>query len=266
MIAPLVAGLLGALLAAAGIVVLWLWQEHRRGLPPGPLARRLGPFLDLLDARYAPLVFVATPQAFTVYAWLLTDGAPPWVAVMGGIGFEFVYVGAIAWAERGAGWEAARVPAVTALLFSVAVAVAHYGTTRGTLAVLHIGFPVVGYAYTRMMHAPTGTRAADVSHERDSLRAERDALAHERDTAAREAGRAWDAARAAETERDDARVEAGHWQAMASRAVPPPALTGDSEMVEIGTRRVTLRGLSRELEIDKNKLSRAVARAGQGDG
>jgi Trp operon repressor len=118
------------------------------------IKQRIAPFLDLLDARYLPLLFVAAPQAYTVYAWLLADGAPSAIALMGGIGFEFVYVGAIAWAAKGAGWHAARVPAVTALIFSVAVAVAHYGAVNGALAILHAGFPLVGYAYMVMMHAP----------------------------------------------------------------------------------------------------------------
>lgn len=117
------------------------------------LGPRLAPFLDLLDARYLPLLAVVAPQAWTVYAWLLRDGSPAWVATLGGLGYEAVYVGAVAWAERGAGWQAARPPAVTALLFSVAVAVAYYAPTVGVLAVLHAGFPLVAYAYTVMMHA-----------------------------------------------------------------------------------------------------------------
>ena len=185
------------------------------------MRRRIAPFLDLLDARYLPLLFVATPQAYTVYAWLLADGAPAIVAILGGLGFEFVYVGAIAWAARGAGWGAARIPAVTALLFSVAVAVAHYGAGRGALAVLHAGFPLVGYAYMVMMHAPGAhpdTRPAQVRRERrrlvrrlaQTLRAERAghaaALAElrtARDLAAQEARRAAQAhevARAAEAQ------------------------------------------------------------------
>jgi hypothetical protein len=116
--------------------------------------RRVAPFLDLLDARYLPLLAVVSPQAWTVYAWLLGDGSPGWVAALGGLGYETVYVGAVAWAERGAGWSAARMPAVTALLFSVAVAVAYYGPRVGALAVLHAGFPLVAYAYTCMMHRP----------------------------------------------------------------------------------------------------------------
>lgn len=115
--------------------------------------KRIEPFLDLLDARYLPLLFAYAPQAYTVYAWQLASGAPHEIALLAGIGFEFISVGAIAWSERGAGWEAARYPSIMALLFSVGVAVAHYGGTEGALAVLHAGFPLVAYAYTRMMHS-----------------------------------------------------------------------------------------------------------------
>lgn len=117
------------------------------------LRKRIEPFLDLLDARYLPLLFAYAPQAYTVYAWQLDSGAPGGIALLAGIGFEFISVGAIAWSERGAGWQAARWPSVTALLFSVAVAVAHYGAREGALAVLHAGFPLVAYFYTLLMHA-----------------------------------------------------------------------------------------------------------------
>lgn len=117
------------------------------------LLQRLAPFLDLLDARFLPLLFAYAPQAYTVYAWLLGSGTPEEIALLGGIGFEFISVGAIAWAERGAGWQAARGPALTALAFSVAVAVAHYAPTQGTIAILHAGFPLVAYFYTLMMHS-----------------------------------------------------------------------------------------------------------------
>jgi hypothetical protein len=129
------------------------------------MRRRLEPFLDLLDARYLPLLFAGVPQAYTVYAWLISGGSPEWVAQMGGVGFEFVYVGSIAWAERGAGWKAARGPAITALAFSVAVAVAHYGAAQGALAALHAGFPLVAYFYTLLMH----TRQAAPSTAADEM-------------------------------------------------------------------------------------------------
>lgn len=124
------------------------------------MKQRLAPFLDLLDARYLPLLAVIAPQSYTVYAWLLADGAPFWVAALGGFGYESVYVGAVAWAERGTGWRAARPPAVAALLFSVAVSVAYYAPHVGALAVLHAGFPIVAYAYTVAMHAHRAEKSA----------------------------------------------------------------------------------------------------------
>jgi hypothetical protein len=129
------------------------------------LARRLGPFLALLDARYLPLLFAVVPQAHAVYAWLAASGAPEEICWMGAIGFEVIYVGAIAWSDHGAGWSAARIPAVTALVFSSAVSVAHYAPTQGALAVLHVGFPLVAYAYTVLMHAPHSTRPQHAPHD-----------------------------------------------------------------------------------------------------
>lgn len=132
------------------------------------MRQRIEPFLDLLDARYLPLLFAYAPQAFTVYAWQLASGAPNAIAVLAGIGFEFISVGAIAWSERGAGWEAARYPSIMALVFSVGVAVAYYGGREGALAMLHAGFPLVAYAYTRMMHS----RQPSVNTHVASLQAE----------------------------------------------------------------------------------------------
>jgi hypothetical protein len=138
-------------------------MRHTLALVLRELYRRVEPFLDLLDARFLPLLFVYSPQAYTVYAWLLRDGTPREIAILGGLGFEFVSVGAIAWAVRGAGWHAARLPAITALVFSAAVAVTYYQPTAGWLAALHAGFPLVGYAYTVMMHAPARAVAAHVA-------------------------------------------------------------------------------------------------------
>lgn len=125
--------------------------------------QRVEPFFDLLDARYLPLLFAYAPQAYTVYAWQEASGAPTAIALLSGIGFEFVSVGSIAWAERGAGWQAARWPSVTALVFSVAVAVAHYGAREGALAFLHAGFPLVAYFYTLMMHSKDRSEVATLS-------------------------------------------------------------------------------------------------------
>jgi hypothetical protein len=276
--------LLTAGVTAGAIGFLWMWQAARGPRPagpPGPLARRLGPFLDLLDARYAPLLFVATPQAYTVYAWLIADGTPAWVAILGGLGFEAVYVGAIAWAERGAGWQAARPPAITALLFSVGVAVAHYGVTSGGLAVLHIGFPLVGYAYTVMMHAKTGPRPEELQGELGELRAELERAGQERASAGREAARAWEAAGQHEKDAGHLRAEndelratleeqratADHWRGLAAQAAVRPALPVDQgETLNLGGRAVAVRALVSELEaaghkVPRSTLQRAAERA-----
>lgn len=201
------------------------------------LRARLGPFLDLLDARYLPLIAVVAPQAYTVYAWLLTDGAPPWVAVMGGLGYESVYVGAVAWAARGAGWSAARLPAVTALVFSVAVAVAHYGPTRGPLAVLHAGFPLVAYAYTVMMHAPAGPRPPGLWST---------------------LVRRWSGGGPPVDQVDPpAVVQPVHHQL----AGPPADLEAGPELVQVGRRVVTLDRLAATTGIAKSTLSRRVDEA-----
>lgn len=277
MIGIITVAVLSALATAVAIVGLWLWQENQRGGPPGPLTRRLGPFLDLLDARYLPLLFVATPQAYTVYAWLLADGAPAWVAVLGGAGFEAVYVGAIAWAERGAGWQAARPPAVTALIFSIGVAVAHYGVKSGPLAILHIGFPLVGYAYTVMMHAKTGPNPAHLQAELGELRAEVDQARAEADHARtekeREVARAWDTAKEARAEMDQLRAavdqtraevaqaaaDADHWRAMAAQAASRPALAADHDTLTIAGRAYSARAVAQALNIPKTTLTRKLA-------
>ncbi len=117
---------------------------------------RLAPFLILLEARYAPLLFAVAPQAYAVYQWLFP--APYSItgevfAVMGGIGYEAIYVGAIAWAEeeRWSFWTWGT--AVIALLFSMAVAYYVY-RYQGAWAWLHAGFPLVAFGYTMNMHAP----------------------------------------------------------------------------------------------------------------
>lgn len=121
------------------------------------MKERLAPFLMLLEARYAPLLFAVAPQAYAVYLWLMPqpyDGTGEFFAVMGGIGYEFIYVGAIAWAEeeRWSFWTWAT--AVIALLFSMAVAYYVY-RSQGYWAWLHAGFPLVAFGYTMNMHAPT---------------------------------------------------------------------------------------------------------------
>lgn len=123
------------------------------------MKERLAPFLMLLEARYAPLLFAVAPQAYAVYLWLLPvpyDATGEFFAVMGGIGYEFIYVGAIAWAEEGRWSFWTWATAVIALLFSMAVAYYVY-RYQGAWAWLHAGFPLVAFGYTMNMHAPRRT-------------------------------------------------------------------------------------------------------------
>lgn len=125
------------------------------------MRERLAPFLVLLEARYAPLLFAVSPQSYAVYLWLFP--APYSItgevfAVLGAIGFEFIYVGAIAWAEDGkaSGWT--WVTAAVALLFSVAVAYYVY-RSQGAWAWLHAGFPLVAFSYTMQLHKMSASTA-----------------------------------------------------------------------------------------------------------
>lgn len=119
------------------------------------MKQRLAPFLVLLEARYAPLLFAVAPQSYAVYLWLfpapynLTGEA---FAVAGALGYELVYVGAIAWAEedRASFWTWAT--AVVALVFSILVAY-HVYQAQGAWAWLHAGFPVVAFSYTLNMYS-----------------------------------------------------------------------------------------------------------------
>lgn len=115
------------------------------------LCRRLAPFVALLDAKYLPLLFAGTPQAYTVYVWLV--GSPEWIRVLGALGYEMVYVGAIAWTEHGAFNRWTWLTALAALLFSIAVAIYVYWPGAGWGALLHAGFPLVAFCYTLQMHA-----------------------------------------------------------------------------------------------------------------
>lgn len=120
------------------------------------MKERLAPFLMLLEARYAPLLFAVAPQAYAVYLWLMPqpyNGTGEFFAVMGGIGFEFIYVGAIAWAEEGRWSVWTWLTALIALVFSMAVAYYVYRYQDGW-AWLHAGFPLVAFGYTMNMHAP----------------------------------------------------------------------------------------------------------------
>lgn len=119
------------------------------------MKQRFAPFLVLLEARYAPLLFAVAPQAYAVYLWLFPrpyDATGEVFAVAGALGYELVYVGAIAWAEedRSSFWTWAT--AVVALIFSVLVAY-HVYQAQGAWAWLHAGFPLVAFAYTLNMYS-----------------------------------------------------------------------------------------------------------------
>lgn len=129
------------------------------------MKERLAPFLILLEARYAPLLFAVAPQAYAVYLWLFPQpysATGEFFAVMGGIGYEAIYVGAIAWAEeeRWSFWTWGT--AVIALLFSMAVAYYVY-RSQGGWAWLHAGFPLVAFGYTMNMHAPARAVKGDAA-------------------------------------------------------------------------------------------------------
>lgn len=132
------------------------------------MKQRFSPFLVLLEARYAPLLFAVSPQSYAVYLWLfpaqynLTGEV---FAVLGALGFEFVYVGAIAWAEDDkASWWTWGTAAV-ALIFSVLVAYYVY-RSQGAWALLHAGFPLVAFFYTMQLHGMTAKRALEALPER----------------------------------------------------------------------------------------------------
>lgn len=132
---------------------------------------------DLFTPRDIPLLFVVLPQAYTVALWqwqgsgaqtLIGTGwqLGAWVAlafaILGGIGYEAIYVGAVAWARKITGnrWAHfwAFLTAVFALGFSVGVAVYVY-RAQGSAAWLHAGFPLVAFFYTVMTFAAHGARA-----------------------------------------------------------------------------------------------------------
>lgn len=126
------------------------------------MKQRLAPFLALLDAKYAPLLFAVAPQAYNVYLWLFPkpyDGWGELFAIMGAIGYEAVYVGAIAWAEEGKSSFWTWATATLALIFSIGVAV-FVNLDEGWWASLHAGFPIVAYTYTINMYVATHRKPA----------------------------------------------------------------------------------------------------------
>ena len=149
---------------------------------------------SLFTPRDIPLLFVVLPQAYTVALWQWEGRAGPltgaawsigaWVAlvfaILGGIGYEAIYVGAVAWARRITSRAAhawAFLTALSALGFSVGVAVYVY-RAQGGAAWLHAGFPVVAFLYTVMTFAAHG-RAAPAEEGRGSARAAAPALREE---------------------------------------------------------------------------------------
>jgi len=120
------------------------------------MRQRFAPFLVLLEARYAPLLFAVAPQSYAVYLWLWLGSdradASFWFAVAGALGYELVYVGAIAWAEEGRSSFWTWATAVVALAFSIVVAFYVY-RAQGAWAWLHAGFPLVAFTYTLNMHS-----------------------------------------------------------------------------------------------------------------
>lgn len=160
------------------------------------LARRLAPLIALLDAKYFPLLFAVAPQSYAVYLWLWrgSDGsdAASTFAIMGAIGYEFIYVGAIAWAEHGESTRWTWVTAGVALIFSIAVAVYVY-QDQSYWSILHAGFPLVAFCYTITMHV-SGERAVRAAHDtrevarlRTDLAQRDEELAHLRATVAQQA-------------------------------------------------------------------------------
>jgi hypothetical protein len=128
----------------------------------GEITKRLAPFLALLDAKYAPLLFAVAPQAYSVYLWLFPKPYDSWgelFAILGALGFEWVYVGAIAWAEEGKSSVWTWATALVALVFSVLVAY-YVHQAQGNWAWLHAGFPLVAFAYTLNMYQATHRKQA----------------------------------------------------------------------------------------------------------
>lgn len=120
------------------------------------LKQRLAPFLALLEARYAPLLCSVAPQAYAVFLWLWEGSNGSWAAfvfsILGAMGYESVYVGAIAWTLEGRKSKWTWATSFVALAFSVLVAGYVYFDTQGWWALLHSGFPLVGFCYTMALH------------------------------------------------------------------------------------------------------------------
>jgi hypothetical protein len=147
---------------------------------------------ELFTPRDVPLLFVVLPQAYVVGLWqwgssgygagALTGTAwqiGAWVAlffaILGGIGYEAIYVGSLAWARRLRNARGANawafLTSIVALIFSVGVAVYHY-RAQGQAAWLHAGLPIVGFFYTVMTfaaHNAAPAPALGVGQERATM-------------------------------------------------------------------------------------------------
>jgi hypothetical protein len=132
--------------------------------------KRIKPFLDLLDAKYLPLLFIASPQAYVVYRWLLEGSlqtsADFIFAVLGSIGFEAVYVSAVVWAsERPNRWV--WFTSVSALLFSSGIALRVYWQQDAWWSLLHLGYPVISYFYSLTVHSDGEARKSEDDEIKD---------------------------------------------------------------------------------------------------
>lgn len=213
----------------------------------------------LLDIRYAPLLFAAAPQAYAIYLWLWLGGngttAAFIFAILGALGYETVYVGAIAWTEDGRlGWGA-TLTAVTALLFSVAVAI-YVHRAQGYAALLHAGFPLTAFAYTMHMHAAarerasTGDQAAQLARALEQTRAD---LARSEVTA-----RTWERT-ARGFEADLARQPVEVREVIKEVARPVPTVPTRRAIVdyvraELARPNASLKAIARELELPETTI------------
>lgn len=143
-------------------------------LAPTPAAQ---PAADMslrlfLQPHYAPQWLLVMPQAYNVFLWLyvghmqwmdangITEAPDRWVflilgiifAVIGGMGYESAYIGAIAWSEQKHGNIMVVVTATAALICAVLIAY-HVHAHQGGWAWLHAGFPFVSFCYTLAMHS-----------------------------------------------------------------------------------------------------------------
>ena len=115
------------------------------------------PLAHLFAWQNLPLVCAVSYQSFVVYQWLWQGshdtGWPTWIAcILGGLGFEFLYVASIAFAEsRGAnGWT--WITAFVCMAFSTSVAVYVY-RDQGWAALLHAGFPIGAACFAMQLYA-----------------------------------------------------------------------------------------------------------------